>query len=106
VTTPIDLNAPPSKHKVSMEPEEDPKVLDARLREEALDARLRRVKEALLFLAALAGVVLLIGTCAWIAFGMPAERLGMAPPTPEDRKWAMSVLTAALGGLIGYLVRK
>jgi hypothetical protein len=25
---------------------------------------------------------------------------------PEEKKWAMSILSAATGGLVGYLVRK
>jgi uncharacterized protein YoxC len=51
-----------------------------------------------LFCVAIAFVVLIV----WLCFGT----LISAGTTSEEKKGAMSVLSAAAGGIIGYLVRK
>jgi NADPH:quinone reductase-like Zn-dependent oxidoreductase len=38
----------------------------------------------------------------WLAFVTATS----ATATPEEKKWAMSVLSAGAAGLVGYLVRK
>jgi hypothetical protein len=66
--------------------------------ETAADRNVRLFKDVVLFLVA-AGFVLLI---VWLCV-----RALLLPTTqPEEKKWAMSILTAAAGGLTGYLVKK
>ena len=38
----------------------------------------------------------------WLAF----KTVTIAAASPEEKKWAMSVLSAGAAGLVGYLVRK
>lgn len=85
----IDLNNPPPNHnyKVAIEREES----DG-------ERRVRLTKDLALFFSAL-GVV---GLVVWIAIDTVLSPTAGA----EDRKWAMSILTAIAGGLVGYLVRK
>jgi lipopolysaccharide/colanic/teichoic acid biosynthesis glycosyltransferase len=93
---------------VTVTPDEDAADKTARLAQEAKDATVRRLKEIVLFFVALVGVVLLLAGCAWIAFGMRMDDKGFhlfSAPSADDRKWAMSILTAGIGGLIGYLVK-
>lgn len=85
----IDLNHPPPNHnyKVAIEREES----DG-------ERRVRLTKDLALFFAALA----IVGLVVWIAIDTVLSPTAGA----EDRKWAMSLLTAIAGGLVGYLVRK
>ncbi len=104
----LDLSTPTDGHKVTVTPDEDAADKTARLAQEAKDATVRRLKEIVLFFVALVGVVLLLAGCAWIAFGMRMDDKGfhlLSAPSADDRKWAMSILTAGIGGLIGYLVK-
>ncbi|MBV8617424.1 MAG: hypothetical protein JOY84_01085 [Curvibacter sp.] len=85
----IDLNAPPPNHQYSVSVE----------REETIgERRVRLFKDVALFLVAIGFVVLIVGLCY--------STLSSATATAEEKKWAMSVLSAAAGGIIGYLVRK
>lgn len=34
------------------------------------------------------------------------QTMGSSTATEEEKKWAMSILSACAGGLIGYLVKK
>ena len=85
----IDLNAPPPNHKfnVSVEPEET----DG-------ERKVRLFKDVALFIVALVFVSLVV----WLCF----STLTSSSATADEKKWAMSVLSAATGGIIGYLVRK
>lgn len=85
----IDLNTPPPHHtfSVSVEPEETGGERNVRL-----------FKDVVLFLVAI-GFVFLIG---FLCYGT----LSSSTASAEEKKWAMSVLSAATGGIIGYLVRK
>ena len=85
----IDLDKPPPHHvyTVSVEPEERPAERIVRL-----------FKDIALFLVAIAFVV----TIAIICF----RTLYDAAATADEKKWAMSVLSAAAGGIVGYLIRK
>lgn len=84
-----DLSATPAGHTftATVKPEESSK-----------DAWARVFREQVLFLAALA----FVGMVAWICFGTVQS----ASASAEEKKWAMSFLTGAAGGLVGYLVRK
>lgn len=85
----IDLNSPPPNHtyKIGVEREETNG-----------ERRVRLFKDVALFLVGV-GFVVLIG---WLCYGT----LVSATASADEKKWAMSVLSAATGGIIGYLVRK
>ncbi len=85
----IDLNTPPPNHKFSVSVERE---------ETAGEQRVRLIKDLTLFFVAV-GFVLLI---ALFCYGT----LTSATASAEEKKWAMSVLSAATAGLIGYLIRK
>lgn len=85
----IDLNHPPPNHTYSVAIERQ---------ETAAERHLRLFKELALFLAALGFVVLIVSLCY--------ATLTSAKASPEEQKWAMSVLSAATGGIIGYLIRR
>ncbi|MBF4989219.1 hypothetical protein [Methylophilus sp. 14] len=85
----IDLNTPPPNHqyKVSVE------------REESIPERnVRLFKDVVLFLMAIVFVGLLVWFCFYTLISKSADA--------EAQKWAMSILSAAAGGMVGYLVRK
>lgn len=85
----IDLDSPPPNHKFSVSVE----------REETLgERRVRLFKDVTLFVVAVAFVVAIAVLCL-------ATLLAPAAPA-EEKKWAMSVLSAAAGGIIGYLIRR
>ncbi len=85
----IDLNNPPPNHtyKVSFEREET----DG-------ERRVRLFKDLALFLVALLFVLLI----AWLSY----NTLSSSTATPDEKKWAMSIISATAGGLVGYLIRK
>ena len=59
---------------------------------------MRLFKDIALFLVALGFVVTIAFVCV--------RTLYDAARTADEKKWAMSVLSAAAGGIVGYLVRK
>ena len=83
----LDLSAPPQNHTytVSLSPEEKDS-----------DRFVRLSKEIILVLLT-AGFVILIG---WIC----VQTLFSIAATSEEKKWAMSTVTAISGGLVGYLL--
>ncbi len=85
----IDLNNPPDGHNdnVSVEPSESDSERNVRL-----------FKDVVLFLA----VVITVGFILAFCFYTLLEPTASA----DDKKWAMSVLTGASGGLLGYLIGK
>ncbi len=85
----IDLDAPPPNHKFSVTVERE---------ETAGERGVRLFKDVSLYLLAVAAVSLI----GWFAF----TTLQSPGASADEKKWAMSVLSAAAGGLIGYLVRK
>ena len=85
----IDLNNPPPNHKIGLSIARD---------ETEAEHYVRLFKDLALFVAALGFVMLIVGLC-YSTLTAPAA-------TAEEKKWAMSVLSAAAGGLIGYLIRK
>ena len=54
-------------------------------------------KEAVLFLAALAGVGVVVLACFRIATNPNSS--------PDDKKWATSILASIVSGVVGYLIR-
>jgi hypothetical protein len=85
----IDLDSPPPNHKYSVSVERE---------ETAGERRVRLFKDVALFVVAVGFVVLVVALCY--------STLSSATAAAEEKKWAMSVLSAATGGIIGYLVRK
>lgn len=85
----IDLNSPPPNHKFTVSIDRE---------ETAGERRVRLFKDIALFVVAI-GFVVVIG---WLCF----STLLSPSATPEEKKWAMSILSAAAGGIVGYLVRK
>ncbi|GKS87430.1 hypothetical protein AVMA1855_24780 [Acidovorax sp. SUPP1855] len=85
----IDLNSPPPKHKFSVSVERE---------ETDGERRVRLFKDVALFVVAIGFVVLLVVLCY--------STVSSSNATAEEKKWAMSVLSAATGGIIGYLLRK
>lgn len=85
----VDFNAPPANHKVSLaiEKEETPE-----------DASYRRWKDKVIFVAALAVLVIAFLSCLGVLlFG--------AQPADEKKIWA-GVLASILTGVLGYALGK
>ncbi len=85
----IDLDKPPPQHvyTVSVEPEES-----------RAERYVRLFKDIALFLVAVGFVIAIAIICF--------RTLYEATSTSDEKKWAMSVLSAAAGGMVGYLIRK
>lgn len=86
---PLDLNtlAQAGRYELSVKSPEDPD-----------DARHRRRKDLLLLSMALLGMCAIGFFCLWVLMSPTAS--------VDDKKWAQSVLTAIVAGLIGYLTGK
>jgi hypothetical protein len=63
-----------------------------------MDARSFWIKEASVYIVALAILVVTTAYCFWVLW-----HPGLAK---EDRQWAMSTLTALLVGIVGYVFGK
>jgi hypothetical protein len=85
----IDLNTPPPNHKYSVSVERE---------ETTGEMRVRLFKDIVLFLMAIGFVILIM----WLCFSTLKDINASA----DAKKWAMSVLSAAAGGIVGYLVKK
>jgi hypothetical protein len=89
VTTPIDLRHPPEGHnyKVAIEKNEAKAEMYVRLG-----------KDVALFCVGLT----FVGLMTWLCI----DTLRSEKAPPEEKRWAQSVLSIAVGGIIGYLVKK
>ena len=85
----LDLDNPPPNHRYTVKV--DPEETDG-------ERRVRLTKDLLVFLLAVGFVVVIAGICVWTVLGGTAGA--------DEKKWAMSILSAATGGLVGYLIRK
>jgi hypothetical protein len=85
----LDLNNPPPHHSYKVSVERD---------ETVGERKVRLFKDVVLFVVAV-GFVLLI---AWLCY----DTLSSDTAAADEKKWAMSVLSAATGGIIGYLIRR
>jgi hypothetical protein len=85
----VDLNKTPAGHSFKLTVDRD---------ETRGERSVRLGKEVALFVMAIVFVSLVIWLCV--------RTLLAAESSADDRKWAMSILTAATGGMIGYLVRR
>ena len=62
------------------------------------DALVRRIRELVLMVCAVAGAAVFL----WICY----QTVTNPNSSPDDKKWATSVITAVVGGLVGALVKK
>jgi hypothetical protein len=85
----IDLNKPPPNHTFSVSVDRE---------ETEIERNVRLFKDVALFVVALGFVVLIAFLCY--------STLVSAMASGEEKKWAMSVLSATTGGIVGYLVHK
>lgn len=85
----FDLNNPPQDHKVSVSVES---------KETKGELYVRLGKDVALFAVAVSFVILMVYLCV--------ETLKSASASTEEKKWAMSMISAVTGGLVGYLVKK
>ncbi len=85
----VDFRTPPPEHnfKISLEP-----------KEATADRYVRLFKDVVLFVLAVGFVLVIVWMCIGTMVSPAAQ--------PEEKKWAMSILSAAAGGMIGYLIRK
>ncbi len=86
---PLNLDTPPPNHKFSISVERE---------ETGAERGVRLFKDVALFCIALAFVSLMVLLCY--------RTLSSAATSADEKKWAMSVLSAATGGILGYLIRK
>lgn len=85
----IDLNAPPVSHNYTVLVKPD---------EERGEAAVRIFKDVVLFLVGIG----FVGCVGWICL----EAIISDTSCADEKRWAQSVISAATGGIIGYLVWK
>ena len=85
----LDLGNPPPGHKFSVSVERE---------EQLAERNVRPFKDVTIFVIA-AGFVIIIAIYCYQTLVSPNA-------SAEEKKWAMSILSAAAAGLIGYLIRK
>jgi uncharacterized membrane protein len=83
----LDLSAPPRNHTYTV----------SLCSEEKKGDRFVRLAKEIVLVGLAAGFVILIG---WIC----VQALFSTHSTAEEKKWAMSTITAISGGLVGYLI--
>jgi hypothetical protein len=85
----LDLGNPPPNHryKVSVDPQET-----------TGERAVRLTKDLVIFLLA----ATFVGSIFYLAFATVESPIA----TAEEKKWAMSILSAGAAGMVGYLVRK
>jgi lipopolysaccharide/colanic/teichoic acid biosynthesis glycosyltransferase len=87
----INRNSDQLELKIRNETDED---AEARRTCDAADAKLKRTQSLILFLFALFVTAMVFIACIVVAI------IG----SPEDKKWACSIVTGISSGLVGYLV--
>lgn len=85
----IDLNSPPPGHKFNISVERD---------ETEGERKVRLFKDVVLFVVAIIFMLIVVGYCF--------HTLVSAKTSPDAKRWAQSVLSALVGGLSGYLIKK
>lgn len=85
----LDLNNPPPQHQFRIGVERE---------ETTAERNVRLFKDVTLFLLAAGFVALMV----WLCYRTVTSPTASA----EEQKWAMSMLWAATGGIVGYLVRR
>jgi hypothetical protein len=77
---------------------ETPEEREVRLRQLEKDAAFRRWRDGSLFAVCLAATTVLGYVCVGIVLSVTAS--------PDDKKWATSLITLIVGGIIGFLTGK
>ena len=85
----IDLNNPPPNYHYS---------LSVNREEATAERNVRLVKELGIFFLA----IVFVSAIYWLAYNTATSPTAGA----DEKKWAMSILSAGAAGLVGYLVRK
>ncbi len=85
----IDLDKPPPNHEFNVTVERE---------ETKAERAVRLGKDVALFVTALA----FVGIIAWLCI----DTLRSGSTNDEEKKWAMSILSAGAGAIVGYLVKK
>ncbi len=85
----IDLNHPPDGHNYNVIVE--PSETDG-------ERKVRLLKDVILFMAAIVAVGAMLVFCFVTMMDETTS--------PDEKKWAMSMLSGAIGGLLGYLIGK
>jgi len=62
------------------------------------ERRVRLFKELTIFVLAVIFAGIIVGLCV--------ITLSSQSATPDEKKWAMSIVSAAAGGVIGYLLKR
>lgn len=91
----LDLNQLVKKGTVELGPEEHPEDRVSRLRREERRDRVEHFKGLTLFVLAVLGILVLGAICGRVAFDAQAD--------PDTRKWAQTVLTALVSGVVAFL---
>ncbi len=96
----IDLNELADKpdHQLTIKPREDPAERDSRLRIEEANAAHQLKKDFALNILACVVILVALGLCVW--------SIVRASSTEEDRRWAVTLLTAIVSALLGYVTGK
>lgn len=89
----IQLDRLPSDYRIRLEPNLDPEERQHRRALAAADARLRRWKDGFQFFMAWGVMLVLGGVALYVIF---------TSSSPDDRRWAQSVVGALVGALAGY----
>jgi hypothetical protein len=84
--------------KVNIATADTPEEIAFKLSREESDAKYHRIKDLILFIAVLLGVSVIVYVCLNTAINNST--------TPDDKKWATSILTAIVSGGVGYLTGK
>jgi cytochrome c biogenesis protein CcdA len=85
----IDLNSPPPGHKFNISVERD---------ETEGERKVRLFKDVVLFVVAIIFMLIIFGYCFHTLFSLDTS--------PDAKRWAQSVLSAVIGGLSGYLIKR
>ena len=85
----FDLNKTPNNHRLSAHIEPD---------ETKAERTVRLFKDVVLFIVAVVFLGIIVSFCY--------DTLQDKAASPDAKRWAMSVLSAATGGIVGFLVRK
>lgn len=96
----LDLNELANRpdHQLTLVPRADPAERESRLKIEEADAQHRRRKDLVLHVAALVVVSVALGLCVWVIMNPDSNA--------EDKRWAGTVVTAIVTGLVGYVTGK
>jgi hypothetical protein len=92
------LNLDPKQYEVAVSPKQTQQELKSRLAREEAEAAHQRRKDFILFVAAVLGVAAVVVLCL-VTIALPDR-------SPDDKKWATSILTSIVSSTVFYLFGK